>query len=265
MKTAILILSACFALVLPAHPQIPVTDAGVIAGQAVELARTLEMIANQFQQITILTQQLAQAEFVSRVLGDPATIRTISGLPTLLGDLQATGSNVARIALVAGTTALDAQQYTGGGLFRPVGEAFRTIDGELIPRQDETFKPYAAVIRAVANHDAVEQDVLARRQNLRAAIRQTLDALQAAATDAEAQKLHGVLLGQTADLEAIDRELGFASQRAIVQDIENRNDTQRQEAAAREEQAAEFQRSVDHLRQLLRPPTGPVRFSSSTP
>ncbi|HRZ55293.1 MAG TPA: hypothetical protein P5525_07540, partial [Candidatus Paceibacterota bacterium] len=232
MKTLILALCACCALVLPAHPQIPVTDAGVIAAQAVELARTIEMIANQFHQITLLGEQLTEAQFVSRVLGDPATIRTVSGLPTLLGDLQATGSNVARIALIAGTTALDAQQYTGGGLFRPVGEAFRTIDGDLIPRQDDTFKPYAAVIRAVANHDAVEQDVLARRQSLRAAIHQTLAALQAAATDAEAQKLHGVLLGQMADLEAIDRELGFAAQRAIIQDIENRNDTLRQEAAA---------------------------------
>jgi hypothetical protein len=265
MKTKTLILTALIGFGPSLYAQIPVTDVGVIAGQATELARTMEMIANQSQQITILTQQLDQAQFLSRVLGDPATIRSMSGIQALFANLASTGSNEARIALIAQTKPLDAEQYSGAGLFHVVGNTFTTLDGQVIHRDDESYKPYAAIINAVGNHDAVERDVLQRRQNLRTAMQQTLQGLQAATTEAEVAKLHGVLLGQLVELEATDHELSFASQRAMVQDIDSPNDAQRQEAAAHEEQAAEFHRSVDNLRQLLRPPTSPVSFSGVTP
>ena len=265
MKIKLLLLLVCGAIVRPLQAQFPVTDVGVIAGQAAELARFIEMVNNQYQQIMVLTNQLTQLEFLARILGDPATIRTADGLPALLTSLSSTGSNVARIALVAETTALEAQQYSGGGLFRAVGDTFRTRDGDVLHRQDDPYKPIAAIFRAVANHDAVEQDVLTRRQHLRTAIQQTLTALLAATTDAEAQKLHGVLLGQLAELQTTDHELSFAAQRTLIQDIEARNDRQRQEAAAHEEQATEFHQTLEHLGQWLRPPTRRGRFNSANP
>ena len=56
----------------------------------------------------------------------------------------------------------------------------------------------------------------------------TTEQLKAATTDAEVQKLNGVLTGLSAALNNTDYELNQASASALVQDIANRNDKQRQ-------------------------------------
>ena len=68
----------------------------------------------------------------------------------------------------------------------------------------------------------------------------TTTQLKAAAIDAEVQKLNGVLTGLSAALNNTDYELNRASASALVQDVANRNDRQRQLEARKEQVQAEF-------------------------
>ena len=89
-------------------------------------------------------------------------------------------------------------------------------------------------------------------------IAQTTAQLQTATTDAEVQKLHGVLIGLNADLASTDAEVNQAVGSALVQDIQNRNDQKKQAQALTEQQNAEFTESVSNYSakfQLLNQPT----------
>ena len=75
---------------------------------------------------------------------------------------------------------------------------------------------------------AQSTDATARRIALKAQIAATTDALRNATTDAEVQKLSGVLVGLSSALNNTDYEIHQATASAIVQDIANRNEVQRQ-------------------------------------
>lgn len=227
-----------------------------------DMTKFKEMIDNQLLQFTTLTQQLAQLTFVSSVLGNPATNLALPGIAAVLTSINAAGVALSRVELLAETTAAIAHFDNGRGIFRAVGESFQTSDGRTVLRQVDAYKPLAAVIQATANHDTVYEDVMKRRRALREASRDTLQQLRTATTDAESQKLQGVLLGQMAELSATDHEADFATQRAVVQDIANRNDRLRQDEARREEQAQEIGDAVKKVTDLLRPNTKPLKLSN---
>ena len=72
------------------------------------------------------------------------------------------------------------------------------------------------------------------------------------------QKLNGVLIGLSADLNNTDYELNQAAASTLVQDVANRNDAQRQIVADRQQQDAEFTEAVQQYGQkfqLLNAPT----------
>ena len=71
-----------------------------------------------------------------------------------------------------------------------------------------------------------------RRQVLKGRMVGTIDALQSATTDAETQKLQGVVTAQAAQLQALDQEVVNATSQAVVQDIANRNNERKQEQGA---------------------------------
>ena len=78
-----------------------------------------------------------------------------------------------------------------------------------------------------------------RRQVLKGQMVTTVNQLQASTTDAETQKLQGVVTAQAAQLQAIDQEVADAASQAVVQDIANRNNAEKQQQARNEELAAE--------------------------
>ena len=85
-----------------------------------------------------------------------------------------------------------------------------------------------------------------------------MHSIQNATTDAEVQKLHGVLTSLNGDLASTDAEVNQAVGSALVQDIQNRNDEQKQIQALTEQQNAEFQEAVSNYTakfQLLNTPT----------
>jgi SOS-response transcriptional repressor LexA len=92
----------------------------------------------------------------------------------------------------------------------------------------------------------VANDAAARRATIKNQIAQTTGQLQNATTDAEVQKLHGVLTSLSADLASTDDEVNQATASALVQDIQNRNDQQKQVQALTEQQNAEFTEAVSN-------------------
>jgi uridine kinase len=99
-----------------------------------------------------------------------------------------------------------------------------------------------------------------RRTALKDQIAATTQKLQSATTASEVQKLTGVLIGLNGALAATDKELDYALSLSIVQEVENRNDTERQIKARTEEQKAEFTETLDNYRTTFRPLTEVSRF-----
>ena len=95
-------------------------------------------------------------------------------------------------------------------------------------------------INTASNYVTVADNAAQRRATIKDQIAQTTQQLQNATTDAEVQKLHGVLTSLNGDLASTDDEVNQAASSAMVQDIQNRNDQQKQIQALTEQQNAEF-------------------------
>ena len=233
-------------LLFASHPGqgvVPVTDtAAITASQIqheVELAKLIAMIA--------------QLQAAKEWLGNAADIIDLAGIDEVYFSLDLEGVGLSRLEIALSTTSLDAVLYDGGALYTPVGDIFLSRDGEVVVRPD-VFKPEGAIFNAVLDHDRVYDDVMGRRQMLRLGREQTMAQLQVATTHAEIQKAPADLLAQQGELEAADRELTFATQKAQLLDLQNRADTSRQEKAMQQEQAQEFTERLRSFSQLLRPP-----------
>jgi hypothetical protein len=129
-----------------------------------------------------------------------------------------------------------------------------------VQRNTADYKPNEAINNATANYSSVTQNVLSRRQALKDAIAQTIQSLQSASTASEVQKLTGVLLGQQAALSATDKEIDQAVDVSVEQDIENRNDQQKQATANQEQQQAEMVESLGKFRTTFQLNTQPPQF-----
>ncbi len=99
-----------------------------------------------------------------------------------------------------------------------------------------------------------------RREALRGEIATTTQQLQAATTDAETQKLTGVLVGYTGEQASVDREIDHAAAQVATQDAENRADRERQEQSRREERQAKMEQSFRRYREVFRFETTPPAF-----
>ena len=150
--------------------------------------------------------------------------------------------------------------YNASGLFHSVGTTFTTPNGQSVTRQQATYLPVAAVQKTTDNYLSVSTDATARRIALKAQIAATTDALKSATTDAEVQKLTGVLIGLSSALNNTDYEINQATASAVVQDIANRNDAQRQVEAKKEQQHAEFTEAVQKYGQKFRLMNAPTAF-----
>jgi hypothetical protein len=135
---------------------------------------------------------------------------------------------------------------------------FQTPRGQTIQRPADQYKPFAAINDTANNFVTVADNAAQRRKSIKDEIAQTTEQLQNATTDAEVQKLHGVLTSLNGDLASTDDEVNQAASSAMVQDIQNRNDQQKQIQALTEQQNAEFEESVSNYTakfQLLDAPT----------
>ena len=228
-----------------------------ILNTAQEVAQFVTMVENQVTQIETLTDQLDEFKNYEKVFGNPSQV-ALSMVGPLNADLQnlEPGKNLENLLSIAdGNYALT---YNDSGIYATVGTSFQTPGGQTIQRPADQYKPFSAVNRTADNYVAVADDAAKRRAAIKDQIAQTTQQLQNASTDAEVQKLHGVLIGLSADLASTDDEVTQAVGSALVQDIQNRNDQQKQIKAMTEQQNAEFTEAISNYTakfQLLNAPT----------
>ena len=237
----------------------PVNNAQQILSAAEDVAKYIQMIENQVQQIQTLTDQLNEFKHYEDLFGDPKSV-LLSTVKPLTDDLRKTELGQTLTKLEGTVSASQAMLYDASGLFHSVGTTFNTPNGQTVTRQQATYLPVAAVQKTTDNYLSVSTDATARRVALKAQIAATTDALKAATTDAEVQKLTGVLIGLSSALNNTDYEINQATTATVVQDIANRNDAQRQVEAKKEQQHAEFTEALQKYGQTFRLMNAPTAF-----
>jgi hypothetical protein len=227
---------------------------------AQDIAKYVQMIDNQLRQINTLTQQLQQIQAYVKAFGNPAQLLNIVGANQLISSLQQTGAGQTLTQLQRTANGLQALQYNGNGLYQSLAQTFTTPLGTQFARLEDSYRKYGAIQDDSRNFQTVTDDVLTRRKTLRDQIAATTQKLQASTTDAETQKLNGVLTGYNAELGTVDREIDHAAAEVITQDAENRADRERQEEARREERQAQMQESLQQYGEVFRLETSPPSF-----
>ena len=230
------------------------------ANHVVDLAKYVQMVNNQVTQINTLTQQLQQIQAYVKAFGNPEQLLNIVGANQLVGSLQQSGIGQTIGQLQRTANGIEALRYTGNGLYTSLGQTFTTPGGVQVPRLDQLYRKYGAIQQDSRNFQSVTDDVLRRRENLRNNIASTTTKLQASTTDAETQKLTGVLVGYNAELATVDHEIDNATGQVVTQDAENRADREREEQARREERQAQMEESSRRYGEVFRLETTPPSF-----
>ena len=261
MKKLIAIIAVALTLGFSARAQWIVYDPAMnvqqIEDTAQDIAEYVQMIGNQVSQIQTLTSQLTEFKNYEAVFGNPSKV-LLSMVAPLDADLQKLEPEINLENLVGNASGSFALAYNDNGIYSTVGASFKTPGGQTIQRPADQFKPFAAINGTANNFVAVADDAVARRAAIKTEIAQTTAQLQNATTDAEVQKLHGVLTGLNGDLASTEAEVNQAVGSALVQDVQNRNDEQKQVQALTEQQNAEFEEAVSNYNakfQLLNAPT----------
>jgi membrane-associated HD superfamily phosphohydrolase len=261
MKKLIALTLVTASLAFSAHSQLvvydPVSNITQITDEAENIAEFVDMVENQVQQISQLTDQLNEFKNYENLFGNPSSV-ALSMVSSLNSDLQNVepGKNLEN--LVSSADGNYALTYNDNGIYATVGTSFQTPGGQTVQRPADQYKKYAAINDTANNYVTVADNAAQRRASIKDQIAQTDQQLQSASSDAEVQKLHAVLTSLNADLASTDDEVNQAAASAMVQDIQNRNDQQKQQQALSEQQNADFTESVSNYAakfQLLNAPT----------
>ena len=261
MKKLIAIIAVALPLAFSARAQWivydPISNVQQILDEAENIAEYVDMVENQVQQIETLDSQLSEFKNYESLFGNPSQV-VLSMVPNLDSDLQSLEPIQNLGSLVANASGNTALTFNDSGIYATVGVSFQTPGGQTIQRPANQYEPFAAIINTASNYVSVADNAAQRRSTIKDEIAQTTEQLQNATTDAEVQKLHGVLTSLNGDLASTDDEVNQAASAAMVQDIQNRNDQQKQIQALTEQQNAEFEESVSNYTakfQLLDAPT----------
>ncbi len=238
----------------------PTSNIQQIMNQVESVAKYVEMINNQVQQIQTLTSQLNELQHYNQIFGNPSQILNLAGFTGVITDLRNTGIGQTIGQLENLAQGVDALRYDASGLYHNIGETFTTRNGNSVARDQNSYRQFAAVNQTTKNFSDVYADVIARRQALKQDIAATTTQLRAATTASEVQKLTGLLVSQNAALAATDKELDQALALSQVQDAENRNDQAKQDQARIEEQRAEFSESIQKYNNTVKLTTEPAQF-----
>jgi membrane-associated HD superfamily phosphohydrolase len=235
----------------------PTSNIQQIMDEAENMAEFVSMIDNQVQQIETLGNQLSEFKNYESLFGNPSQV-VLSMVAPLDADLKSLEPGLNLENLVGNADGSYALTYNDSGIYATVGVSFQTPVGHTIQRPADQYKPFAAINNTANNYVTVADNAAQRRASIKDQIAQTTEQLQNATTDAEVQKLHGVLTSLNGDLASTDDEVNQAAASAMVQDIQNRNDQQKQIQALTEQQNAEFTEAVSNYTakfQLFNEPT----------
>jgi hypothetical protein len=224
-----------------------------ILDQAESLAKYIEMINNQVQQINTLNAQF-------QAFGNPASLQIIVGANPLANDLNANVVGQSMITIQGNSQGTEAMTFTANGLYLGIGASFQTPSGSQVQRENDIYRANAALENSTLNYTNVYNDATQRRLMLRKQIASTTQQLQSATTASEVQKLTGVLIGLDADLADTDKGVDQAASLTLVQDAENRDDQDKQSKARLEEQQSEFSQTLTNYGTVFQPDTEAPNF-----
>ena len=168
------------------------------------------MIDNQVQQIQTLTSQLNEFKNYEALFGNPSQV-VLQWSPSLTPTCKALSRARTSKIWWPTPTATTALTYNDSGIYATRWRQFpdaRTARPSNGP--PDQYKPFAAIINTASNYVAVADNAAQRRATIKDEIAQTTEQLQNATTDAEVQKLHGVLTGLNGDLASTDDEVNQA-------------------------------------------------------
>jgi type IV secretion system protein TrbJ len=217
----LILLLAGFAGGSSAFAQWAVVDVANLSQSVSNYGAMVQQIAKQGEQIANQVRQIQQTEDQLKRLGRMSDFKDLAGFSEFKLDLNLP----TRIrAWAENATQIDGVGIFGdtrGGIFRPITNEFPNFDGGTIVREGDPYKPAQEITAKVDEFKSVQADVYARREELRKAIARTSDALQAAETDAEEQKLSAVLNAQYNQLAAVDSEVGLSAAEIQVRAAES--------------------------------------------
>jgi hypothetical protein len=263
MKKLIAVIAVVLPLAFSARAQWivydPTSNIQQILDEAENLAEYVDMVDNEVQQIETLDNQLSEFKNYESLFGNPSQV-VLSMVAPLDSDLQKLEPEVNLENLVTSADGNYALTYNDNGIYATVGVSFQTPRGQTIQRPADQYKPFAAINNTANNYVTVADNAAQRRATIKDEIAQTTEQLQNATTDAQVQKLHAVLTSLNGDLASTDDEVNQAASSAMVQDIQNRNDQQKQIQALTEQQNAEFEESISNYTAKFQLLNQPVQF-----
>jgi hypothetical protein len=237
----------------------PVATIQGIVNTAQEIAKFVEVVNNQVQQIQALNDQLNEFKHYESLFGDPRAV-VVATMTPLVNDLRRSELGESLDTIMRAADGAEALVYNAGGLYHSIGETFKTPRGVTVSRSADEYRQFAAINDATANYQTVSTNSATRRVELKTQIAATVEALRRATSDAEVQKLSAVLTGLSADLHSTDQETSEAVATALVQDIENRNEERKQARALKDQQSAAFSEAVGNYGRTFRLLDAPTTF-----
>jgi type IV secretion system protein TrbJ len=204
----------------PCSAQLATFDFANLSQSLTNYLALTEQISNQATQISNQVQQIRQFETQLQRMGDMANVRSLVGFPEFRADLNLP-TQVKKWA--DGLARVDGRGLFGdtrGGIFPQINVQFPDFDGVRIDRDPQVFKQSHDIVVTVDEFKTVQSDVYTRREDLKRAIARTSEALQAATTEAEEQKLQAVLSAQYGQLSAVDAEVALSAAQVQVKEAE---------------------------------------------
>jgi putative ubiquitin-RnfH superfamily antitoxin RatB of RatAB toxin-antitoxin module len=214
-----------------------VVDRVVQAAQHAEnMAKYVQMIANQTQQIAQLTTMISQNVQQLERLGNPQTYINMLSLSTILADIQRTMNGV-------GTTMAEFQQTANGvmalkntanGLYEDLSQ-LKDQFGNPIQFQPNEFTKFGVVQNMYQSFSTEMTQTNQALATLLQQKQQILQQLNAASSLIETEKLKSQLQAVEANISGATARLGVYSQKILVQNAVNQNDTARVQEAQRQQ------------------------------
>lgn len=231
----------------------PTLHATTIQEHLVEVGKMMAMIENQIRQIQLMKDEIEQMTDYMDRFGDPKEITKILGADWLISSLADHGVGVSLEDMRDAVVGDQAFFEDGGGIYKSIEDGFWTSSGQRVQRDPSAYKGVEMIQMAGRNFDVTYANIKDRRQGIRSQMAETIAQLQADPTHVEGQKLLGVLIGQSAQLDAVDQEATFAVDQVLIQHVQNQADEQRQKRARLEEQAGEMSEGVHRLFRFMSP------------
>jgi septal ring factor EnvC (AmiA/AmiB activator) len=207
-----------------------------VAQHAEDMAKYVQMIENQTQQIAQLTTMISQNVQTLERLGNPATYVNMLSLNTIVADIQRTmngvGTSVAGFQQTA--NGFMALKNTANGLYQDLSQ-LKDQFGNPIQFQSNNFTKFAMVQNMYQSFNTEMTQANQALAGLLQQKQQILQQLNSASSLIETEKLKSQLQAVEANINNATARLNMYAQKIVVQHAANQNDAARVQEAQREQ------------------------------